>query len=228
MRIAILEDDPDQLALIKHWLAPEHPDLHGFLRGQAMLQQARHESFDLYILDWQVPDLSGIEVMQWLRGNIPQTTPILFTTVRDSEEDIVHALNNGADDYMVKPIRRQELLARVGALLRRAYPKARETRLSFPPYEIRLDEQALLKGGQRMDLSPKEFDLCAFLLRNEGRLLSRGHLLESIWGKSGRLLTRTVDTHISQVRKKVFDLQSSYRLNAVYNYGYRLEKAPPS
>ena len=82
--------------------------------------RATRESFDLFILDWQVPDVSGTEVLQWLRNNVSRRVPILFVTVRDSEQDIVFALEHGADDYMVKPVRRQELLARVHALLRRA------------------------------------------------------------------------------------------------------------
>ena len=228
MRIAILEDDPDQLALLKHWLAPENHDLHGFLRGQPLVQQASRESFDLYILDWQVPDLSGIEVLEWLRGSIPESVPILFTTVRNTEEDIVFALNSGADDYMIKPLRKAELLARVTALLRRAYPKAQETRLSYPPYEFDLGKRDPRRDGRRIDLTPKEFDLCVFLFRNTGRLLSRGHLLQAVWGKGAQIHTRTVDTHISQVRKKLIAPNSGYRLNPVYNYGYRLEKAMPA
>ena len=225
MRIAILEDDPDQLALLKHWLALENHDLHGFLRGQALVQQAGRESFDLYILDWQVPDLSGIEVLEWLRRRVPESVPILFTTVRNSEEDIVFALNSGADDYMIKPLRKAELIARVTAILRRAYPRPRETRLSIPPYELDLERREMSRSGQRIDVTPKEFDLCAFLFRNTGRLLSRGHLLQAVWGKDARVHTRTVDTHVSQVRKKVFAAHADYLLNPVYNYGYRLEKA---
>ena len=227
MRIAILEDDPDQLALLKHWLAPERHDMHGFLRGRALVQQVGRESFDLYILDWQVPDLSGIEVLEWLRGKIPESVPILFTTVRDAEEDIVFALNSGADDYMIKPLRKSELIARVTALLRRAYPRPRESRLSIPPYELDLDRHELSRSGQRIELTPKEFELCAFLLRNVGKLLSRGHLLQSIWGKDASIQTRTLDTHVSQVRKKVFAGDADYRLNPVYNYGYRLERTAP-
>ena len=106
MRIAILEDDPDQLALLRRWTAEDGHDVHAYLSGREAMKQA---------------DVSGAEVLMWLRANVSRTVPVLFVTVRDSEQDIVFALEHGADDYMIKPVRSQELLARVHALLRRAY-----------------------------------------------------------------------------------------------------------
>src|SRR5258708_36010053 len=100
------------------------------------MRQAGRESFDLFMLDWQGPDISGTEVLSWLRNNVSKTVPILFVTVRDSEQDIVFALEHGADDYMIKPVRRQELLARVHALLLPAFPGAEKEQLSFPPFDI--------------------------------------------------------------------------------------------
>lgn len=226
MRIAILEDDPDQLALLQRWLVQDGHDVHGYGSGRDAMLKAARESFDLFVLDWQVPDVPGIEVLQWLRTNVSRKVPILFVTVRDSEQDIVFALEQGADDYMIKPARQQELIARVHALLRRAYPQEDEKLLSFPPFEIDLQRGEIRRDGAKVELTPKEFDLAVVLFRNLGRLLSRGHLQESVWGRSGDLATRTVDTHVSQVRKKL-DLrpESGYRVVPVYNYGYRLEKS---
>lgn len=225
MRIAILEDDPDQLALLRRWISDDGHDVHGWLSGREAMKQAGRESFDLFMLDWQVPDVSGAEVLKWLRANVSKTVPVLFVTVRDSEQDIVFALENGADDYMVKPVRRQELIARVRALLRRAYPVEEQKQLSFPPFEIDIQRSEVRKNGAKIDLTPKEFELTVTLFRNMGRLLSRGHLQETVWGRSADLATRTVDTHVSQVRKKL-DLkpESGYRVVPVYNYGYRLER----
>jgi DNA-binding response OmpR family regulator len=129
---------------------------------------------------------------------------------------------------MVKPVRRQELLARVRALLRRAYPVEEKKQLSFPPFEIDIQRSEIRRNDSKIELTPKEFDLAVTLFRNVGRLLSRGHLQETVWGRTGDLATRTVDTHISQVRKKL-DLrpESGYRVVPVYNYGYRLEKISP-
>ena len=228
MRIAILEDDPDQLALLQRWLVQDGHDVHGYQGGREIMMRSARESFDLYLLDWQVPDVSGTDVLLWLRANISRRVPILFVTVRDSEQDIVFALEHGADDYMVKPVRRQELLARVHALLRRAYPSEEQKQLSFPPFEIDIQRGEVRKDGQRIELTPKEFELTVTLFRNIGRLLSRGHLQETVWGRTGDLATRTVDTHVSQVRKKL-DLrpESGYRVVPIYNYGYRLEKIIP-
>jgi len=229
LRISILEDDPDQLALLKRWLAEDGHDVHGYVAGREAMKHAGRESFDLFVLDWQVPDVSGADVLMWLRTNVSRTVPILFVTVRDSEQDIVFALENGADDYMVKPARRQELLARVHALLRRAYPREEEKHLSFPPFEIDVARGEIRRGGDRIELTPKEFELTVVLFRNVGRLLSRGHLQEAVWGRSGDLVTRTVDTHVSQVRKKLdLKVETGFRVVPIYNYGYRLERISES
>lgn len=225
MRIALLEDDPDQSTLLQRWLGEDGHDVHAFLAGREIMKNAGRESYDLFVLDWQVPDVPGTEVLKWIRAQLSRTVPVLFVTVRDTEADIVHALEEGADDYMIKPVRRQELIARLHALLRRAYPREEETLLSFPPFEIDVKRSEIRRGGSRLDLTPKEYELASVLFRNIGRLMSRGHLQELVWGRSGDVITRTVDTHISQVRKKL-DLKpdSGYRVVPIYNYGYRLEQ----
>jgi DNA-binding response OmpR family regulator len=225
MRIAILEDDPDQLALVKHWLRDAGHEIHGYMRGRDLMRAATRESMDLFLLDWQVPDVPGTDVVVWIREKLSKTVPVLFMTVRDTEADIVFALERGADDYMVKPLRRQEMLARLNALLRRAYPLEQKALLEFPPFLIDTARKKISRGGHDIALRPKEFELAVVLFRNVGRLLSRGHLQELVWGKSGELATRTVDMHVSQVRKKLeLKPESSYQVVPVYNYGYRLEK----
>src|SRR5688500_19504224 len=116
------------------------------------MKQAGRESFVLVMRDWQVPDVCGAEVLMWLRANVARTVPVLFVTVRDSEQDIVFALEHGADDYMIKPVRRQELLARVHALLRRAYPSEEKKQLSFPPFEIDIQRGEVRRDGSKVDL----------------------------------------------------------------------------
>lgn len=225
MRIAVLEDDPDQLALLKLWLTADGHDVHGFLRGRDIVTRAGRESFDLFVLDWQVPDLAGTEVMAWIRKSVSLTVPILFATVRESEEDIVFALEHGADDYMVKPIRRQEMLARTKALLRRAFPFEQKTLLDFPPFLIDVERREIRCEDVKIVLRPKEYDLAVVLFRNLGRLLSRGHLQETVWGSSANLTTRTVDTHMSQVRRKLkLGPDTGYHVVPVYHFGYRLER----
>jgi len=227
LRIAILEDDPDQLALLSRWLTIAGHHVHGYLRGYEALKAAGRESFDLFMLDWEVPDLSGVDVLQAIRANVSKSVPVLFVTVRDSEEDIVYALNAGADDYMIKPVRQSETLARVGALLRRAYPQKEETQLAIPPYEFDTLNGVAKIDGATVEMTPKEFEVAVLLFRNFERLISRGHLHEAVWGHTTELQSRTVDAHVSQVRKKLgLRGEHGLRVAAIYNYGYRLKRIP--
>ena len=208
------------------WLEAAGHTIHNFTSGKAIVREAARESFDLFLLDWHVPDLSGEEVVRWLREKQQSTVPVLFATSRDSEADIVNALQAGADDYMVKPVRRLELLARVDALLRRSRPKQSDAEpILIGPYAINLGERVVTLDGKTIDLTDKEYELTVFLFRNIGRLISRGHLSESVWGQVADIQSRTVDTHVSRVRKKLdIGPQRGVRLTPVYNFGYRFEK----
>ena len=226
MRIALLEDDVAVGTAMQHWLEAAGHDVHNFISGKTIVREASRESFDLFMLDWHVPDLSGEEVLRWLREKQQSTVPVLFATSRDSEADIVAALQAGADDYMVKPVRRLELLARVDSLLRRARPKQSETEpITVGPYSIDLVDRVVTLRGATIEMTDKEYDLTVFLFRNIGRLISRGHISESVWGRSSDVQSRTVDTHASRVRKKLeLGPANGIRLTPVYNFGYRLEK----
>ncbi|MBL8512003.1 MAG: response regulator transcription factor [Betaproteobacteria bacterium] len=226
MRIAMLEDDVDVGAAMQQWLMGAGHTVHHFTSGKAIVREAGRESFDLFILDWQVPDLSGAEVLAWLREKLQSTTPVLFVTGRDSEEDIVSILSAGADDYMVKPVRRMEMLARVEALLRRSRPKVGDTEsIDIAPYHIDLANRVVKFNDEAVEMTDKEFELTVFFFRNMGKLLSRGHISESVWGRSSDVQSRTVDTHISRIRKKL-DLGPAHgiRLTPIYNFGYRMER----
>lgn len=227
MRVALLEDDPEQAAVIKGWLEQAGHDVHHFAKGQDLLRRATRESYDLFILDWMLPDVNGDEVLRRLRDERDVAAPILFATSRDAEEDVVMALNAGADDFMVKPVRRLEMLSRLDALLRRSgvrQPQAQS--LDVPPFHFDLNSRQVSLHGEAVVLTEKEFDLVLFLFRHLGQLVSRGHLLDSIWGKNANVATRTLDTHISRIRSKLgLRPENGLKLVSVYNYGYRLEKA---
>jgi DNA-binding response OmpR family regulator len=224
-RVALLEDEPDQSELLMSWLAAAGHCCQLFRHGKTLLSSVGRESYDLLILDWNLPDIGGDEVLTQVRGKLDWPIPILFTTSRDSEADIVYALERGADDYLVKPIRRLEFLARVGALIRRGTVAHEQlARLDFGPFQIDLGHRSIRLHDEAIELTDKEYDLAVFLFQNPGRLLSRGHVLESVWGRNPDLDTRTVDVHISRIRRKLqFGRDCGWRLAAVYQHGYRLE-----
>ncbi len=230
MRIAILEDDPDQSDLVGLWL--EHAGYRTFRYPDAtsFLKAVRADSFDLYILDWVLPDLSGIDVLRRLRNEHGDLTPVLVATIKDEESSVITALESGADDYLSKPVRRGELVARVNALLRRSSGQLphHET-LDADPYRLDLKNRKVSLYGEPLTLTNREFALAAFLFRNAGQMISRSHLLEEIWGiDNERVSTRTIDTHMSRLRKKMqLGEENGWTLSAVYQHGYRIERLQP-
>ena len=226
MRIALVEDDTHVGQLESLWLEEAGFQHQLFVDGASFQKAASRESFDLVILDWMLPDTNGDDLLAWLRQHYDWRVPVVFVTARDSEEDIVRMLSLGADDYIVKPVRRGEFLARIQAVGRRVFgePETKGT-LSFPPFAIDLVARTIVADDQPVDLTQKEFELALFMFRNAGRLISRTHILESVWGHRGGFPTRTVDTHMSRVRAKLgFGQDSPWRLQSIYNHGYRLER----
>lgn len=227
MRIALLEDDPDQSELLGLWLEDGDHIISQYANGRDFLRGVRRESFDLYLIDWLLPDLSGIEVLQKLRNELQDFTPVLIATVKNTEQDIVRALEAGADDYLVKPVRRRELIARAGAVCRRVA----SGRTTIPiqnadPYVIDAIHKQVRLNDSDLSLTNREFDLTELLFRNAGKVISRGHILGVIWGIDNEdLSTRTVDTHISRLRKKlVLNGTNGWKLSGIYQHGYRLEQ----
>jgi DNA-binding response OmpR family regulator len=225
LRIAIVEDDPVQAEYVKLLLQEVGHHTRHFSNAKDFMRNISHESYDMVILDWLLPDVSGDKVVKWMRSELDWYVPVLFVTVRDSEEDIVHGLTSGADDYMVKPIAPMELMARVEALGRRAQSGTNAAKtLVVNKFVFDGASKTLTFEDDKIDLTHKEFDLAYFLFRNIGRIMSRGYLLENIWGKNSDLNTRTVDTHISRLRTKLkLNQENGWKLGAIYQHGYRLE-----
>lgn len=169
--------------------------------------------------------MSGLETIAWARENLPSRPPVLLLTSRSAEADVVTGLNAGADDYVVKPVQPEVLLARVNALLRRSYPDRPAGGLeTFGDYGFNLPAETVTVGGEVLSLTAKEFGLALLLFRNTHRALSRSHILEAVWGRNPNLPTRTLDVHISRIRAKLnLRPANGFRLVPVYSYGYRLE-----
>jgi DNA-binding response OmpR family regulator len=227
LRIALVEDDANLAEVIQLWLQEAGYECQVVREGKRLIRELSRYSIDLIILDWMLPDTDGIELLRWIRQHVDWPIPVLFVTGKDAEADIVRALNEGADDYMSKPVQRRELLARIDALRRRSLPQDETQRmLDFGRYKIDLDTRTVLFDDGPVELTQKEFDLVLFLFRGAGRVLARGHILESVWGRSPEVNTRTVDTHISRIRRKLqLGPESGWQLKAVYQHGYRLERA---
>ena len=226
MRIALLEDDPDQADLVCAWLKKAGHLVQHFSTGRDFLRSVLRDSHDLLILDWMLPEMDGMQVMAKMRESMKNYTPILFMTARDEESDVVRALEAGADDFMIKPLSEPIFLARVTALGRRAGGYSGGELTDIAPYALDAEARAIQLHGEPVDLTHREFDLAVFLFRHAGSVISRRHMLESIWGMhGGDLNTRTVDTHISRLRKKLaINAENGWKLSAIYQHGYRLER----
>ncbi len=222
MRVALLEDEPDHAALVTRALDNGGHSYVVYSNGARFQQAMVRETFDVLILDWMMPDISGLEVLDWLR-QLENHTPVLFLTSRDTEEDILQALAHGADDYLVKPPRQGELLARLQALKRRADGAGGATSLKIGPYEFDSALSVARLHGQIVELTQRQFDLALVLFRNSGRLLSRQYLLEAVWGLNDTVQTRTLDIHVSQLRNQLALVDNGWRIHSVYAHGYRLE-----
>lgn len=224
LRIALLEDNEEQAARVSGWIDDRGYHCSIYNNAEEFQRAFRKTSYDVVILDWMLDSgSSGIEVLQWIRRTLTSDIPVIFATSRQAEEDIVHALQSGADDYLSKPLRQHELLARLYALARRAQPETEI--LECPPYVFDTSNRQVRHHDDLIKLTEKEYDLALFLFRNRGRVLSRQHLLTSVWGTSADLNTRTVDTHASRLRKKLKLLASErWKLTSIYQHGYRLEE----
>lgn len=226
MRIAVLEDDLDQLEFIDRCLSVDRHSLVLMQRAGELHRQLQTERFDLLILDWHLPDASGLEVMAHLRHGHAWQQPILFITAAPREDAVVTALEGGADDFLHKPLKPAELRARVRALGRRI-PHVRKAAdaLSLGEYQLSRVPRGVVVNGESVPLTAREYQLVNLFFTHPGQLLSRQFLLELIWGLQGDVQTRTLDTHISRIRRKLeLDGRFGLRLHSVYQYGYRLEE----
>ena len=227
LRIAALEDDEAQGQMLVDWLGAAGHRVHWYRNGRALIRDLKREQPELLLLDWEVPQMSGAEVLNWARTNLETRLPVVFVTNHDAEADIVRALTDGADDYLIKPLRRAELLARIAAVWRRYRREdAGAASVSFGAYTLRRAAREITFGGKTIGLTETEFDLAWLLFSNPGRLLTRDYLLEAVLGIAGDVHTRTMDTHISRLRRKL-DLrpENGCRLVSIYGYGYRLTPA---
>ncbi len=226
-RIMIVEDEEPLIEVLRYNLTAEGFDVVCSSSGEDSLVQLAEERPDLLILDWMLPQVSGIEVLRRLRSR-PETRsiPVLMLTARGEESDRIRGLAIGADDYVVKPFSLPELMARVKAILRRAAPDrvAEELRL----WDIVLDRAAhqVRRGVRDVHLGPTEFRLLEFLMESPGRVLSRSQLLDGVWGRDNYVDERTVDVHIGRLRKSLVRGKERDPIRTVRGAGYVFGERP--
>jgi two-component system OmpR family response regulator len=223
-KVLIVEDDPNLLEALKYNVCKEGHDTVTAVDGVQALEIARTSKPDLIVLDIMLPKMSGFEVCRILRKEM--TVPILMLTAKDDEVDKVVGLDLGADDYMTKPFSMRELLARIRAMLRRTDIQTSTPKkpLKFGDIEVDTSHHLITKAGNILTLTPKEFDLLAFLTKNKSLVFSRDQLLEKVWGYDYSGDTRTVDVHIRWLREKIEDNPDEPKhIITVRGVGYKLE-----
>ena len=224
--IGILEDDVDQSALLEVWLEDAGFNTRVYASGPEFIRAIQQEGFDLILLDWNLPEMSGLEVLQWVRLNVIDHLPVLFLTTRGEEQHIVAALEAGADDYVSKPASQQELMARIRSLARRSgLIEPERNRIEIQGYVLDRSKISITVNDKLVSLTRREFELAWTLFDHLNKILSREYLLRNIWNVGSAVQSRTVDTHISRVRSKLnLRPENGWRLSSVYHYGYRLEQ----
>ena len=227
-RILIVEDNTDLARGLASNLEIEGYEVHVAPDGQSGLDEAQRLRPDLVILDLMLPDIDGVQVLSSLRqdGN---AAPVLILSARNEEMDKVRGFRHGADDYVTKPFGLLELLARVEALLRRANTSRRREpateRVRFGDVEIAPATHEVFRRGYPVMLRPKEYELLMLLVRRQGELIPRLDLLRDVWGYEADVVSRTLDTHIAELRRKLEDDPAAPRhILTVRKSGYRLSR----
>lgn len=226
MRIGLLEDDHVWQREVEDIVAAAGHSSLSFSTMAALQTALQRESFDLLLLDWNVPDGTGLAVLRWAQEHLTPCPPVIMITSRSDPDDIVGALQAGADDYAIKPCQPGVLAARIEALLRRSYPaeSASAKRLTLCGADFYRDSNTVSLNDQTISLTAKEFELALILFRNVGRPMSRAHLLKEIWNQNLDAQTRTLDVHISKIRNRLgLRPEHGFRLLPVHSFGYRLE-----
>ena len=220
MMIYLVEDDPSIRKLVTYALSGAGYEVRAFESGEAMRSEAGKEKPDLYLLDIMLPGESGLEILSSIRQDPEERDiPVIMLTANGTEYDKVHGLDSGADDYIAKPFGMMELLARIKAVMRRAERGRTSSEITLGGIEISETAHTVKVGGERVELTLKEFNLLLYLMENDGIVLSRDSILNTVWGYSFDGENRTVDVHIRHLREKLGD--EGQRIETVKGVGYR-------
>lgn len=228
VHIAIVDDSQEVSELVQLWLEQAGHRVSAFVAGEVFVRACQREDFDVILLDWVLPDIGGDHVLQQLQAQPDWDTPVIFVTARGREDDIASILELGADDYMVKPLHQKELLARIGVVTRRLHKRPQLEIQDYGIYQIDMSSRTVFCNKEPVKLTEMEFNLACYIFEHIGSLLSRDEILSTVWRYAADVNTRTVDTHMSRIRKKLdISEKNGWRLSSIYQRGYRLEQFDP-
>ena len=222
-KIFIIEDEPSIIQLVQHNLEKNGFIVSSSLNGNDGLKELKKFQPDLLLLDWMLPDLSGIEICKNIRkDNNFKNLPVIMLTAKGEEEDKIKGLDSGVDDYLTKPFSFNELMARIKAVLRRSNPNTVSDNLKFDDLMLDRIEKRVFRDGQEIKLGPTEFRLLEFFLTNPKRVYSRDQILESVWPNNVNVESRTIDVHIRRLRQSVNLKNKKELIRTVRSSGYSL------
>ena len=225
MRLAVADDEQELLDQIVSAVSYTGHDIDTFRNGLDLVNALKRETYDVILLDWNMPGKTGLEVLEWARENLDQMPPFILITSRQDKSDIVKGLEAGAIDYIVKPESDEVIRARVEAAGRRNASSLVEAMVRYGDYELDRREKSVSLRGNPITLTAKEFALIDLLFKNRDRPLSRGYLFSRVWGGHVDLETRTIDVHVSRLRAKL-DLkpENGFVIRTVFGFGYRMDE----
>ncbi len=222
-KIFIIEDEPSIIQLVQHNLEKNGFIISSSLNGNDGLKELKKFQPDLLLLDWMLPDFSGIEICKNIRkDNSFKNLPVIMLTAKGEEEDKIKGLDSGVDDYLTKPFSFNELMARIKAVLRRSNPNTVSDNLKFDDLMLDRIEKRVFRDGQEIKLGPTEFRLLDFFLTNPKRVYSRDQILESVWPNNVNVESRTIDVHIRRLRQSVNLKNKRELIRTVRSSGYSL------
>ena len=222
-RIFIIEDEPSIIQLVQHNLEKNGFIVSSSLNGNDGLKELKKFQPDLLLLDWMLPDLSGIEICKSIRkDNSFKSLPIIMLTAKGEEEDKIKGLDSGVDDYLTKPFSFNELKSRIKAVLRRSNPNTVSNNLTYDDLNLDRIEKRVYRDDQEIQLGPTEFRLLEFFLVNPKRVYSRDQILENVWPNNVNVESRTIDVHIRRLRKSINIKNKKELIRTVRSSGYSL------
>ena len=221
--IFIIEDEPSIIQLVQHNLEKNGFIVSSSVNGNDGLKELKKFQPDLLLLDWMLPDLSGVEICKNIRkDNSFKNLPVIMLTAKGEEEDKIKGLDSGVDDYLTKPFSFNELMARIKAVLRRSNPNTVSDNLKFDDLMLDRIEKRVFRDDQEIKLGPTEFRLLEFFLTNPKRVYSRDQILESVWPNNVNVESRTIDVHIRRLRQSVNLKNKKELIRTVRSSGYSL------